>query len=143
MINNVVLVGRITKNPEVKAVGNDSNVCRFTLAANRTFTNRNGEREADFISCVAFGKTAELIGQYVTQGQLIGIEGRIQTGSYDSPSGERKYTTDVIASSVQFLERKGESNNQSNYQPKNEVPTADFLNASTTASDISDDELPF
>lgn len=111
MINRVVLVGRLTKDPELKYTPNGIASSRFTVAVNRAFSNQQGEREADFISCVAWRKQAENLANYQRKGALIGIEGRIQTGSYEGQDGKRVYTTDVVADSIQFLEPR--SNNSS------------------------------
>lgn len=104
MINRVVLVGRLTKDPELRYTPSGVPMTRFTIAVNRTFTNQQGEREADFISCVAWRKQAENLANFMKKGNLIGIEGRIQTGSYEGQDGKRVYTTDVVVDSVQFLE---------------------------------------
>jgi len=107
MINCTILVGRITKTPVIKSTQSDILVCRFTLAVNRSFKGGNGEQETDFIQCVAWRKQAENMGKFVDKGALLGIEGRIQTGSYYNKDGAIIYTTDVICDSVQFLEPKG------------------------------------
>jgi len=104
MINRVVLVGRLTKDPELRYTPNGIASTRFTVAVNRTFSNQQGEKEADFISCVAWRKQAENLANFMKKGSLIGVEGRIQTGSYEGQDGKRVYTTDVVADSVQFLE---------------------------------------
>ncbi|GLC90095.1 single-stranded DNA-binding protein [Lysinibacillus piscis] len=104
MINRVVLVGRLTKDPELRYTPNGVASTRFTIAVNRTFSNQQGEREADFISCVAWRKQAENLANFMRKGSLVGVEGRIQTGSYEGQDGKRVYTTDVVADSVQFLE---------------------------------------
>jgi len=104
MINRAVLVGRLTKDPELRYTPNGIASTRFTIAVNRTFSNQQGEREADFISCVAWRKQAENLANYMRKGNLIGVEGRIQTGSYEGQDRKRVYTTDVVADSVQFLE---------------------------------------
>src|SRR6185436_1195405 len=118
MINNVVLVGRITRELELRNAGTTP-VLRFTLAVNRSF-KREGQPEADFINCVAFGRTAEVISQYCSKGSQIGVEGQIQTGSYDK-DGQTIYTTDIIVRQFHFLEPSKQSNNQaspqSNFQP--------------------------
>lgn len=106
LINRVVLVGRLTKDPELRYTPSGVPVTRFTIAVNRTFTNQQGEREADFISCVAWRKQAENLANFMRKGSLIGVDGRIQTGSYEGPDGKRVYTTEVVAESVQFLEPK-------------------------------------
>lgn len=117
MINRVVLVGRLTKNPEYRTTPNGIGVTTFTLAINRTFTNQNGERQADFINCVSFKKTAEAVNNYLQKGSLAGVEGRLQTRSYENNEGKRVYVTEVVCDSVQFLEPKSNNQQQSNNQP--------------------------
>lgn len=112
MINSVVLVGRLTKDPELKYTQGGVAVCRFTLAANRPFKT-NGEQEADFINCVAWRKTAENMANFLKKGSLTGIEGRIQTSNFEGKDGNRVFMTEVVADSVQFLEPKSASSNQS------------------------------
>lgn len=104
MINRVVLVGRLTKDPELRYTPSGIPMTRFTVAVNRAFSNQSGEREADFISCVAWRKQAENLANFMKKGSLIGVDGRIQTGSFEGQDGKRVYTTDVVADSVQFLE---------------------------------------
>lgn len=105
-MNKVCLIGRLTASPELRYNKNNIAYTRLTLAVNRNFTNENGEREADFISCVAWEKSAELICNYFNKGSQIGIEGRIQTGSYKTEDGSKRYTTDVIISNITFLDKK-------------------------------------
>lgn len=105
MINRTILVGRITKTPNIQHTQSNIMFCRFTLAVNRTFKGGQGEQETDFIQCVAWRNNAENMGKFVDKGALLGIEGRIQTGSYDK-DGVKVYTTDVVCDSVQFLEPK-------------------------------------
>jgi single-strand DNA-binding protein len=112
MINRVVLVGRLTKDPELRYTPSGIATVRFTIAVNRTYSNNEGEKEADFINCVAWRKQAENLANFQRKGNLIGVEGRIQTGSFES-EGKRVYTTDVVADSIQFLEPKVRDNNQS------------------------------
>ncbi|MFJ7663723.1 single-stranded DNA-binding protein [Lysinibacillus sp. NPDC097162] len=118
-LNRVILVGRLTKDPELRYTPNGIASCRFTVAVNRTFKGQNGEPEADFISCVAWRKQAENLANFMKKGNLIGLEGRIQTGSYEGQDGKRVYTTDVVADSIQFLEPRnstGSSQSTPNYQ---------------------------
>lgn len=156
MINNLTLVGRLTKDPDLKYTGNGTAVATFTLAVNRNFTNQSGEREADFINCVIWRKPAETLANYAKKGVLIGVTGRIQTRSYDNQQGQKVYVTEVIADNFQLLESKkadsrqntqggGVSNSQTNNYTRNQQntnsATADpFGNSSI---DISDDDLPF
>lgn len=106
MINRVVLVGRLTRDPDLRYTPNGNAVVNFTLAVNRTFKNSQGEQEADFINCQAWRTTAENVAQYLRKGSLAGIDGRIQTRSYENDEGRRVYVTEVVADSVQFLEPK-------------------------------------
>jgi|SRR5690606_35661604 single-strand DNA-binding protein len=118
VINRVVLVGRLTKDPELRYTPSGIPVTRFTVAVNRTFTNQQGEREADFIGCVAWRKQAENLANFMRKGSLIGIDGRIQTGSFEGQDGKRVYTTEVVADSVQFLEpRSAQGQQQYGGQP--------------------------
>lgn len=122
MINNVVLVGRLTKEPELRYTPSGIPMTRFTVAVNRTFSNQQGEREADFIQCIAWRKQAENLANYMKKGNMIGVEGRIQTGSFEGQDGKRVYTTDVVADGIQFLEPRSNgsqtSNPTPNYQPQ-------------------------
>lgn len=168
MINRVVLVGRLTKDPELRYTPSGVAMARFTIAVNRTFSNQKGEKEADFISCVVWRKQAENTANFLKKGSLAGIEGRIQTGSYEGQDGKRIYTTDVVADSVQFLEpRSGSADRSQGGQPfsggqqqqQNQNPTYQqnqpmnqqnytrvdedpFANSSGPI-EVSDDDLPF
>jgi single-strand DNA-binding protein len=104
MMNRVVLVGRLTKDPELRYTPNGVAVATFTLAVNRTFTNQQGEREADFINCVIWRRPAENVANFLKKGSLAGVDGRLQTRSYEGQDGKRVYVTEVMAESVQFLE---------------------------------------
>ncbi len=110
MINRAILVGRLTKDPEYRVTPNGIPVTTFTLAVNRTFTNQNGERQADFLNCVAFKNTAEAVNKCLRKGSLVGVEGRIQTRNYENNEGRKVYVTEIVCESVQFLEPK--NNNQ-------------------------------
>ncbi|MCF0106003.1 MAG: single-stranded DNA-binding protein [Holdemanella sp.] len=105
MINKAVLVGRLTKNPEIKKTPNGNSVCSYTLAVGRN-KYEEGQQSADFIECVSWGKTAENIYEYIKKGSLIGIEGHIQSRSYSDIKGNKSYVTEVVTDTVQFLEKK-------------------------------------
>lgn len=157
MINRVVLVGRLTKDVDLKKTQSDTSVASFTVACNRRFSGQNqGQQQADFISCVAWRQTADFLHQYAKKGSLVGVEGRIQTRSYDDASGKRVYVTEVVCDSCQLLESKQSSESRSSstssynqqgyqqaanqgYQPDNSFD--DF--GSSPALDISSDDLPF
>lgn len=167
MINRVVLVGRLTKDPVLRKTPSGASVVSFTVACNRR--NQTQEQSADYINCVAWNKVAELMAQYLHKGSLIGLEGRIQTRSYDDQNGRRVYVTEVLADSVQFLEPKGSrAEGTSNYVPNqsgygapqgygNAYSQNDFMQqpsfqntndfsqdyASSDTLDISSDDLPF
>lgn len=118
-MNRVDLVGRLTRDPELRHTTSGRAVCQINLAINRSFTNQSGEREADFINVVVWDKQAENVGKYVSKGRLVSVEGRLQTRSYDDKDGKKVYVTEVVAQSVQFLSsgssNGGNSNNNSSY----------------------------
>ena len=154
MINRTVLVGRLTKDPELRYTSSNIAFARFTMAVNRTFAGPNGEREADFIQCIVWRKQAENLARFVKKGSLVGVEGRIQTGSYDDKDGIRKYTTEVVCDSVQFLEPKGSDNNNNNdnysYDNRDSYdsqyqrePQQTKRTESTPTIDVAEDDLPF
>ncbi|KOR12027.1 single-stranded DNA-binding protein [Staphylococcus carnosus] len=145
MINRVVLVGRLTKDPKFRTTPSGVDVATFTLAVNRNFKSKNGEQQADFISCVVFRKQAENVNNYLNKGSLAGVDGRLQSRSYENKEGQHVFVTEVVADSVQFLEPK--NNNQQKNQPqqqRGQAPAGDnpFANANGPI-DISDDDLPF
>ena len=152
MINRCVLVGRLTKDPELRYTSGNIAYTRFTIAVNRTFSGPNGEREADFIQCVAWRRQAENVARFVKKGSLVGVEGRIQTGAYDDKDGIRKYTTDIVCDSVQFLEPKGDGSEYENVpQPEYEEDDPYQQSQSRTVErkqntpriDVSEDDIPF
>ena len=141
MMNSICLVGRLTKNVELRYTPSNVAVATFTLAVKRTFKNENGEREADFINCVMWRQQAENLASWAKKGALIGITGRIQTRSYDNQQGQRVYVTEVVAEQFQLLESKGQGNQtQQRQQAQQQAP--DFSRQGAPM-DISDDMLPF
>ncbi len=168
MINNVVLVGRMTRDAELRYTPSNQAVATFTLAVNRNFKNQNGEREADFINCVIWRQQAENLATWAKKGTLVGVTGRIQTRNYENQQGQRVYVTEVVADNFQILESRatregqsggsynGEFNNNSSFggssnggfssQPSQQTPNfgrdeSPFGNSNPM--DISDDDLPF
>lgn len=132
-MNHVSLVGRLTKDPEVKEATNGVKLARFSLAVDRRFS-KDGQREADFIPCVAFGKSAEFAEKYFTKGMKIGVNGRIQTGSYTKADGTKGYTYDVIIESSEFCESKSANN---------ATPANSDNNFVNIPDDADDEGLPF
>ncbi len=128
-MNKAILVGRLTKDPELRNSGEKS-VVKFSIAINRNYKNERGEYDADFINCIAFGKTSEFIAKYFQKGNLIGITGRIQTGSYKNRDGVKVYTTDVMVESTEFINGKKSDDSSKSYS-NNERDEPD------------DDEYPF
>jgi len=114
MVNRVVLVGRLTKDPELRYSNSNIPMVYFTVAVNRTFTDQNGQRQADFIGCVAFRKQAENMARFLGRGSQVAVEGRIQTRNYQGKDGNTVYVTEVVADSVQFLESKNSSQSRQN-----------------------------
>lgn len=165
MLNRVVLVGRLTKDPDLRYTPNGVAVANFTVAVNRPFSNQQGNREADFINCVIWRRQAENLANYMKKGSMVGVDGRIQTRSFDGQDGKRVFITEVVAESVQFLESKGSSQggqnmqgnpapNTSNQGSPNQNQSGFNQNQSQQQDknpfedqgepvDISDDDLPF
>ena len=106
-MNKAILIGRLTKDPELRTTPTGRNVCQFSVAVSRNFTNANGEREADFINCVVWDKQAENLVKYQKKGNQIAVEGRIQTRNYDDKDGKKVYVTEILASNISFLDSKG------------------------------------
>ena len=138
MINNVTLVGRLTKDPDLRYTGNGTAVAGFTLAVNRNFTKKDGEQEADFINCVIWRKPAETLANYAKKGSLIGVVGRIQTRSYEK-DGQRVYVTEVVVDNFQFLESRSKQEDQQSNQTRQDDPFA----GKGSSIDVSPDDLPF
>ena len=140
-MNKVFLIGRLTRDPELRYGANNNAVMRTAIAVDRTFTNQNGEREADFINITAFGNRAETMKKYLTKGSQIAVSGRIQTGSYDDKDGKRVYTTDVIVDEFQFLDSKG-SRSGENVDTSNSggLTPYDFADTSSNTSSAESSE---
>lgn len=141
MINNVTLVGRLTKDVELRYTPSNVAVGTFTLAVNRAFKNDNGEREADFINCVIWRKGAETLANYAKKGSQIGITGRIQTRNYENQQGQRVYVTEVVAENFALLDSRNSNQQQSQQTPNFSRNNETFSNSNPM--DISDDMLPF
>ena len=169
-MNKVILVGRLVKDPELRRTNTDIAVVQFTVAVNRRFPGPDGKIPADFISCVAWRNQAENLARYMRKGSLIGIEGQIQTRTYDDPSGQRRYITEVVCDNISFLESKGarentgyhdvnnydipaERRNEPNADPFKNIGQDQSYNESddsgdpfanlSTSNGVSDDDLPF
>lgn len=156
MINNVVLVGRLTKDAELRYTPSNQAVATFTLAVNRNFKNQAGEREADFINCVIRRQAAENLANWAKKGSLLGITGRIQTRSYENQQGQRVYVTEIFVESFNLLESRNAQNSQNNgqYATENNTGYNNTQNQNNMYEgnrgqlggnpiDISDDDLPF
>ena len=172
MINDVVLIGRLTRDPDLRTTGSGISVATFTLAVDRQYTNSQGERGADFINCVIWRKAAENFVNFTSKGSLVGIQGRLQSRSYDNKDGQRVYVTEVVVDNFSFLESRRDRENRqanggANFAPQgnnapstnnfggnsapstnNATPSSDpqpqdpFADSSNSI-DISDDDLPF
>ena len=138
MLNNVVLVGRMTKDAELRYTPSNQAVATFSLAVNRNFKSQNGEREADFINCVIWRQQAENLANWAKKGALIGITGRIQTRNYENQQGQRVYVTEVVADNFQLLE----FNKQNNQGHSQENSQPDFSRQAEPMN-ILDSDLPF
>ena len=146
MINNITLVGRLTKDSDLRYTSDGTATASFSMAVNRPFKSASGEREADFINCVIWRKNAENFANFTRKGSLVGITGRIQTRNYENKEGQRVYVTEVVAENFALLESKkdgasngqtSQSNTRSSHQP------SDPFSSHSESIDISDDDLPF
>lgn len=158
-MNKAILIGRLTRDPELRTTPTGRNVCQFAIAVNRAFTNANGEREADFINCVVWDKQAENLARYQKKGNQIAVDGRIQTRNYDDKDGKKVYVTEILATNISFLDAKGTGNGGNNLYGMPEPPMAnedvilervetvsiekDPFEAFGDSIEISDNDLPF
>ena len=164
-MNKAILIGRLTKDPELRSTPAGRNVCQFSIAVNRTFTNANGDRETDFINCVVWDKQAENLVKYQKKGNQIAVDGRIQTRNYEDKDGKRVYVTEILANNISFLDSKGSSAGNSNsFNNFNNLPEPPIERNNNVASmpdietvsvekdpfeafgdsiEISDNDLPF
>ena len=145
-MNKVILMGRLTRDPEVRySQGeNSSAIARYTLAVDRRFRrNNDGEQNADFINCVAFGRAAEFAEKYFRQGLKVIVTGRIQTGSYTNKDGQKVYTTDVIIEEQEFAESKSASDNAGGFAPADRPSPSSAGDGFMNIPDGIDEELPF
>lgn len=145
MINRTIVTGRLVKNIEIRYTQNNIAVTQFTLAVTRKFKNANGDYESDFINCVAYKSTAELLSKYVKKGDLLGVEGRIQTRNYENEEGKRVYITEIVVDSIDFLQSKKEEKS-----PVNEVESPvksglsdDVFSDFGSSIEITDDDIAF
>ena len=144
MINNTTLVGRLTRNPELKFTGSGIAVLSYTLAVERNFTNAQGERETDFINCVAWRGTAETLSKFAAKGSLIGVTGSIQTRSYQNNEGRTIYITEVLTDNFQMLEPKNVTEKRKAGQTYYSSKNTEYENAGfEQKTDIDEDDLPF
>ena len=153
-MNQVQLVGNLTRDPEGGTTQSGISYCRFTVACQRRFPNAQGVREADFISCTAWRQTAELIQRYFSKGSRIGLVGSIQTGSYTAQDGSKRYTTEVLVDNVEFVSSRSDSGGQTNRNgtipgimqpPRNQQQRMDLTGQQDNGGfmEVDDDELPF
>ena len=158
-MNKIVLVGRLTKDPEVRSTSAGFTTANFTVAVNRRFKNKDGQYDADFLPCVAFRSTAEFIGKYFKKGSLIGVEGSVQTRSYDAQDGTKRYVTEVNVENAEFVGGKNEGSSSSqpsssefedmpaeapiDTMPEYDIPDSDPYENYDKEVSLSDNDLPF
>ena len=148
MLNRVILIGRTTKDVDLRRTTSGTAVSTFTLAVENRFVQKDGQNTADFISCVAWNNTAEFLDKYVKKGSLVSIEGRIQTRNYDNKDGNRVYVTEVVAENVRMLGSRNSDRatgtSYDDYEPVSSARTNnDYESQVDVSYDISDDDLPF
>ena len=144
-MNKAILIGRLTRDPELRTTPTGRNVCQFSIAVNRNFTNANGEREADFINCVVWDKQAENLCRYQKKGNQIAVEGRIQTRNYEDKDGKRVYVTEILANNISFLDSKGTNTSSNDFNSLPEPPREDSVSSSNmnNMETVSVDKDPF
>ena len=155
-MNKAILIGRLTRDPELRTTPTGRNVCQFSIAVNRTYTNASGERDADFINCVVWDKQAENLAKYQKKGNQIAVDGRIQTRNYDDNNGRKVYVTEILVNNISFLDAKGAVNTGNSFNnlpepPMQEEPVSvetvsiekDPFEAFGDSIEISDNDLPF
>lgn len=145
-MNKVILIGRIVKDPELRATPNNRSVCQITIAVNRTYTNEEGKREADFINCVVWDKQAENLAKYQKKGNQIAVEGRIQTRNYDDNSGKKVYVTEVLVNNISFLDTKKDDSNFNNLEEPSVVEKEEEIDPYQAFGDsieVNENDLPF
>lgn len=149
MINRAVICGRLVRDPELRRTSNGTPVTSFTVAVNRTFKNADGQQEADFLNCVAWNKTAEIVDQYCSKGNLVGVEGRLQSRSYQDNQGNNRTVVEIVADQVQFMQSRDSGNHPAEtmaqasekYYGRNRVANSIYPDqmASSAGFDIDDD----
>lgn len=157
-MNKVILVGRLTRDPELRSTSAGISTANFTVAVNRNFKNKDGQYDADFISCVAFRNTADFVNKYFKKGSMICLDGRIQTRNYDAQDGTKRYVTEVVVENVEFAGAKSDSStsqpNNNNYidipsqndvdtMPEYDIPKTDPYENYDKEVSLSDNDLPF
>ena len=155
-MNKIILVGRLTRDPELRSTSMGISTANFTVAVNRNFKNKDGQYDADFISCVAFRNTADFVSKYFKKGNLISLDGRIQTRNYDAQDGTKRYVTEVVVENVEFVGGKAENSTSqpNNYvdspsqdivdsMPEYDIPKSDPYENYDKEVSLSDNDLPF
>lgn len=141
MLNKVILMGRFTRDPELRSTPQGISTCSFSIAVDRNFVRQGEERKADFINCVAWRQTAEFISKYFKKGSMVALEGSIQTRSWDDQDGKKRYATDVVVSQVYFAESKRDSQGGAG---EDSFANSDFGSLPEPISPMgTDDDLPF
>lgn len=143
-MNKAILIGRLTKDAEIRTTDTGKEIASFSIAVSRNYTNQNGEKETDFINCVAFDKKAQVIGKYTKKGSQIALEGAIRTRSYDAQDGNKRYVTEILVENLHLLGNKEDKKEPTNSQVlqavmNDEDPFAEFGDE----VQLSDDDLPF
>jgi len=152
-MNKAILIGRLTKDPEMRTTTSGLTVTSFTVAVSRPFAEANGERGTDFLNCVVWRKQAENVAKYCQKGSQVAVEGRIQTRSYDHQDGTKRYVTEIVCDNVTFLGSKGDAGNAPRSYESNEMPVHNDIETTDISEDpfkdfgneitLSDDDLPF
>ena len=142
-MNKVILIGNLTKDPELRTTSNGTSVCSFSIAVNRRFQSQSGERVTDFFNIVAWRSLGELCSKYLAKGRKVCVVGELQNRSYDAKDGSKRYATEIIADDIEFLTPRGEEGSRNSYEERNIASSSSFALSDEGFAEVDDDDLPF
>lgn len=140
-MNKVILIGNLTRDPELRTTANGTSVCSFSIAVNRRFQSQSGERVTDFFNIVAWRQLGELCNKYLAKGRKVCVVGELQNRSYDAKDGSKRYATEIIADDIEFLTPKGDEGSRNTYEERSSAPS--FALSDEGFAEVDDDDLPF
>ena len=142
-MNKVILIGNLTKDPELRTTSNGTSVCSFSIAVNRRLKSQSGERVTDFFNIVAWRSLGELCSKYLAKGRKVCVVGELQNRSYDAKDGSKRYATEIIADDIEFLTPRGEEGSRNSYEERSIASSSSFALSDEGFAEVDDDDLPF